>query len=67
VGRKEPGFDQGAVVEPEVGEEAAQILRTLGVGRVMDDGLDEDETRATRLDGWIIWETNEWATLRTLD
>jgi hypothetical protein len=30
-----------------------------GVGRVMGNGEDEEETRAARMDGWIIWENKE--------
>jgi hypothetical protein len=26
------------------------------VGGVMENGKDEEETRAERMDGWIIWE-----------
>jgi hypothetical protein len=33
----------------------------------MDDGEDEEEARAARLDGWIIWEAEErGANLTTL-
>jgi len=28
---------------------------------MMDDGVDEDAARAERLDGWIVWETEERA------
>jgi len=27
----------------------------------MDDGVDEDEARTERMDGWIIWEAEERA------
>jgi hypothetical protein len=36
------------------------FLELSGVGRVMDDGADEEETRAARLDGWIILEAKNW-------
>jgi len=26
---------------------------------VVRDGTDEDEVRAARLDGWIVWEADE--------
>jgi hypothetical protein len=26
----------------------------------MEDGVDEEEARAGRLDQWIPWETEEW-------
>jgi hypothetical protein len=32
------------------------FLELSGVGRVMDNGEDEEEARAARMDGWIIWE-----------
>jgi hypothetical protein len=35
------------------------FLDLSGVGRVMDDGEDEEETRAAKMDGWIIWENKE--------
>jgi len=30
-----------------------------GVGRRMANGTDEDEAQAERVDGWIVWETEE--------
>jgi len=41
------------------------FLELLGVRRVMNDGTDKDETRAARLDGWVIWEVGEWAVSQT--
>jgi len=38
-----------------------KFLELSGVGRAMDDGVDEDVARAKRLDGWIIWGTEEQA------
>jgi len=38
-----------------------KFLELSGFGRVMDDGVDEDAARAERLDGWIVWETEERA------
>jgi hypothetical protein len=43
-----------------VGKRALQITRALEVGRVMNDGVDEEEAQAARLNGWIIWEVEEW-------
>lgn len=37
------------------------FLELSGVGRVMDHEVDEDATRTERLDGWIVWETEERA------
>jgi hypothetical protein len=33
----------------------------------MDDGFDEEETRAARMDGWIVWEAEEERAPRTPD
>jgi hypothetical protein len=41
-----------------------RFLKLSGVWRVMDDGEDEEEARAARLDGCIIWETKEREPLR---
>jgi hypothetical protein len=34
-----------------------KFLELSGVGRVMADGMDEDEDRATRMGEWVMWET----------
>jgi len=34
------------------------LLELSGVGRVVE-GVDEEETRAARLDGWVVWEAEE--------
>jgi hypothetical protein len=36
-----------------------RFLELSGVGRVTEQGVDEEEAHATRLDGWIIRETEE--------
>jgi hypothetical protein len=36
-----------------------QFLEFSGVGRIMADATDQDEARAERMDGWIIWETEK--------
>jgi hypothetical protein len=40
-------------------EKRLRFLELSGVGKVMDDGADEEETRAARMDGWIVWEAGE--------
>jgi hypothetical protein len=35
------------------------FLELSGVGRVLDNGKDEEETPAVKMDGWIIWDTRE--------
>jgi hypothetical protein len=32
------------------------FLELLGVGRIMENGEDDEEVRAAGRDGWIIWE-----------
>jgi hypothetical protein len=32
------------------------FLELSGVGRRIEDGSNEDESRAVRLDGWVAWE-----------
>jgi len=36
-----------------------RFLELSGVGRVMDDGSDEEEARAAKMDEWIVWEARE--------
>jgi len=36
-----------------------KFLELSGVGRVVEDGADEEVRRATRLEGWIAWEAEE--------
>ena len=36
-----------------------RILELSGVGRRVTNGTDEDEARAERMDGWIVWEMEE--------
>jgi hypothetical protein len=43
------------------------FLELSGVGRVMEDGIDEEEARAGRMDRWIPWETEEWVVPRAPD
>jgi len=33
-----------------------RFLELSGVGRVMEDGTDEEEARAARMDEWVVWE-----------
>jgi len=36
-----------------------RFLELSGVGRVVEDGTDEDQVRAERMDQWIAWEAEE--------
>jgi hypothetical protein len=31
------------------------FLELSGAGRVMENGVDEEEARAERMDGWVVW------------
>jgi hypothetical protein len=53
MGWEGPAECQGLIVQPTVGAKAAQVPRAFVVGRVMDDGVDKEETQAGRLDRWI--------------
>ena len=33
-----------------------RFLELSGVGRVVEDGTDEDNSRAARMDEWVVWE-----------
>jgi len=41
-----------------------KFLELSGVGRVVEDGTDEDQARAERMDRWIAWEAEERAESR---
>ena len=49
------------VVELDLGSNSSidYILELSGVGRIVEDGADEEERRATRLDGWVAWGAEE--------
>jgi hypothetical protein len=36
-----------------------RLLELSGVGRIVEDGVDEEERRGARLDEWIAWEAEE--------
>jgi len=33
-----------------------RFLELSRVGRTVDNGVDEEESRAARMDSWIVWE-----------
>jgi len=33
-----------------------RFLELSGLGRVVEDGTDDEDIQAGRLDGWIVWE-----------
>jgi hypothetical protein len=32
------------------------FLELSGVGRIVENGTDEEEARAARMDGWVVWD-----------
>jgi len=40
-------------------ERQAMCRTRRGVGRVVEDGTDEEQVRAERMDQWIAWEAEE--------
>ena len=65
------GKDSGSIrvllSNPRWGRGLLRSLELSGVGRVMDGETDAEETRAARLDRWIIWEMDEWVMPRAPD
>jgi hypothetical protein len=57
---KDPGSIRVLLSNPRWERRLLRFLELSGVGRVMDDGADEEETRAARLDRWIPWRVEEW-------
>jgi hypothetical protein len=65
--RKVPGSVTVLLSSPKWERRLLTFLELSGVGRVMEDGVDEEETWAGRLDGWIPWETEDWVVPRAPD
>jgi hypothetical protein len=63
---KDPGSIRVLLSNPRW-EKRLKFLELSGVGRVMEDGVDEEEARAGRPDRWISWETEKWVVPRALD
>jgi len=57
--KKNPRGVRVLLVNPRWKRRLLKSLELSGVGRMMDDGVDGDAARAERLDGWIVWETEE--------
>jgi len=58
---KNPGGVRVLLANPRWERRLLKFLELSGVGRVMDDGVDDDAAHVERLDGWIVWETEEGA------
>jgi hypothetical protein len=52
---KDPGSVRVLLANPQWERRLLRFLELSGVGRVVEDGEDEEETRAARMDEWIIW------------
>jgi hypothetical protein len=63
VRREGPGRCLGVASQSQVGEGFVKFLELSGVGRTMVHGTDKDGACATRVDGWVIWETSGRSTL----
>jgi hypothetical protein len=61
---KEPGSIRVLLSNPQWEKRLLRFLELSGVGRVMEDGVDEEEVRAGRLGHWISWEVEEWVVPR---
>jgi len=53
---QDPGGVRVLLSNPRWEKRLVKFLELCGVGRVMVDGVDEDEVRARRMDGRTVWE-----------
>jgi len=56
---KNPGSIRVLPSNPRWERRLLRFLELSGVGRVVEDGTDEDQVRAERMDQWIAWEAEE--------
>ena len=56
---KDPGSVRVVLSNPRWERRLVRILELSAVGRRISNGTDEDQARAERMDGWIVWETEE--------
>ena len=59
-----PGIRSGCSSNPRWERRLLRFLEFEGVGRAMDDGVHEEESRAASLDGWIPRRAEEWVAPR---
>jgi hypothetical protein len=59
VGSILPGSIRVLLSNPRWERRLLHFLELSGVGRVMENRVDEEETRAAKMDGWIIWDVKE--------
>jgi ribonuclease HI len=53
---RNPGGIRVLLSNPRWERRLLRFLELSGVGRVVEEGLDEDEAYAAKMDGWIAWE-----------
>jgi len=56
---KDPGSIRVPLNNPRWERRLLRFLELSGVGRVVEDGTDEDQARAERMDRWVAWEAEE--------
>jgi len=56
---KNPGSIRALLSNPRWERRLLRFLGLSGVGRMVEDGTDEDQVRAERMDQWIAWEAEE--------
>jgi len=56
---KNPGGVQVLLANPRWERRFVRFLEFSGVGRVVEDGTDEDNAHAARMDEWVVWEAAE--------
>jgi len=56
---KNPGGIRVLLSNPGWERRLLRFLELSGVGRVVEDGTDEDQARAEKMDQWITWEAEE--------
>jgi hypothetical protein len=54
---RNPGGIRVLLSNPQWESRLLRFLELSGVGRRVEGGVDEDEAHATRMDDWIVWET----------
>jgi hypothetical protein len=51
-----PGSIRTLLASPRLESRPPHLLELAGVGRRVEDGRDEEESWAARIDGWVVWE-----------
>jgi len=56
---RDPGSIRVLLSNPRWEKRLLRFLELSGVGRVVENGIDEEAAQAERMDGWIVWEHEE--------